>query len=86
MGANAKIYDKDGIDACRAALREGGRLGVWATDRDIRYERKLAARGFTVTWNPVRGHGMKGGHHTVWVARKTRGAVPRLQEKRKRKR
>lgn len=45
---NYKLYEPEGIAACRRALRPGGILGVWSCGLNKTFERRLKRGGFTV--------------------------------------
>jgi len=66
---NAGLYGADGIVACRAALKEGGTLAVWANGPDERYLRRLGRSGFDASAVAVAPRPGAGGRkHVVFLA------------------
>jgi spermidine synthase len=67
--ANDKIYARNGLLAARAALREGGVLGVWSSSPDRAFVRRLNQAEFEVEEVMVRARGKgQGARHTIWLA------------------
>lgn len=66
---NDRLYTRAGLERARAALRERGVLGVWSSEPDRGFVRRLQAAGFGVEEISVkaRGHG-RGARHTIWLA------------------
>ena len=74
---NQELYDRDGITACRRALRERGCLAVWSADACPEYEElvvscNLHVRRFDAPTCP--GSYCKG--QIVWVASENKKAIP----------
>lgn len=65
--SNSALYDGNGTRLCASALRTGGRLVVWSAGFDPRYERNLAAAGFTVTTRAVSATGSDRSRHVLFV-------------------
>lgn len=65
---NDRLYSAAGLREARAALRDGGVLGVWSVDRDPAFTRRLERAGFEVCEESVRARRTRGGRHTLWIA------------------
>jgi len=66
---NSRLYGREGIQACRRALREKGCLAVWSAEPDKKFEQLLMACGFHVTRFRVPAYkGSKSKSRFVWVA------------------
>lgn len=68
---NDRLYDLEGLETARAALRPGGVLAVWSAGPDAGFADRLRLVGFVVEELRVRarGDGKRGGaRHTIWVA------------------
>lgn len=48
LEANARLYDRDGIEHLRSAMAPGGRLAIWASQPDPQFANRLRKRGFVV--------------------------------------
>ena len=69
---NAGLYDKGGIAAARAALKNDGILAVWAAQNDRQFQRRLRDGGFDVHVQRERGRLKKGGpRHTIFLSHKS---------------
>jgi spermidine synthase len=69
--ANGRLYDEEGIGACRTALREGGVLAVWSAGADARFLARLGRAGLDAEAVIVPGRGAAGGvRHVVFLARR----------------
>jgi spermidine synthase len=67
--ANDGLYDLNGLRAAHAALRPGGVLAVWSSERDRDFTRRLRGTGFGVDQIRVNADGARGGpRHVIWVA------------------
>jgi spermidine synthase len=70
---NDKLYNLSGLYSAHAALRTGGIFAVWSSGPDKDFTWRLQKVGFGVA--EVRVHaraGSKaGGHHLIWVAKKS---------------
>ena len=65
---NHWLYSIAGLETAHAALKPNGILGIWSSDRDAGFAKRLSQVGFDVDEIPVRERGKKGGHHIVWIA------------------
>lgn len=66
---NRRLYAREGIRACRRALREKGCLAVWSAEPSTKFERALIDGGFQVKRFRLPAHrGRKSRSHFVWVA------------------
>jgi spermidine synthase len=67
--SNAALYGVRGLERARAALRSGGRLGVWSTADSPSFTRNLHRAGFTVETHRVPARPNSKARHVVWIAR-----------------
>lgn len=68
---NRRLYGREGIRACRRALRAGGSLSVWSAEPSTKFEQALTNGGFNVSRFRLPAHrGRKSRSHFVWVASK----------------
>ena len=65
---NHWLYSIAGLETAHAALKPNGILGIWSSDRDAGFAKRLSQVGFDVDEVPVPELGKKGGHHIVWIA------------------
>lgn len=66
---NRRLYGREGIGACRRALREHGCLAVWSAGPSREFERLLMSCSFHVRRFPVSAYkGSKSRSRFVWVA------------------
>jgi spermidine synthase len=66
---NEWLYNADGLEATRAALRPGGVLAVWSASPDRIFSIRLRKAGFDVREHVVRPHRAgKGPRHHIWIA------------------
>ena len=65
---NHWLYSIAGLETAYAALKPNGILGIWSSDRDAGFAKRLSQVGFDVDEVPVRELGKKGGLHIVWIA------------------
>ena len=66
---NNWLYDTEGLEATRAALRPGGVLAVWSASPDRIFTIRLRKAGFDVREHVVRPHRAgKGPRHHIWIA------------------
>jgi spermidine synthase len=69
--ANDALYDMDGLNKARTALRPGGVLAVWSSAPDPKFTQRLRKAGFGVKEMPLRAKGPRGGaRHFIWIATK----------------
>ena len=70
--ANDALYDRNGLDAIRRALRPGGILAVWSSGPNIAFTKRLCAADFDVNEVGVRATTKRSGaHHVIWFATKS---------------
>jgi len=67
---NDRLYGPAGLTAAWCALRPGGVLAVWSIAASPEFTRRLRRTGFTVAVVAERARGTRGGHHTIWLARR----------------
>jgi spermidine synthase len=66
---NDGLYDANGLNAARAALRPGGILAVWSSSPNPKFAQRLGRAGFSVDERPSRANGSRGGaRHVIWIA------------------
>ena len=69
--ANDALYDCNGLQAIRRALRPGGILAVWSSGPNIAFTKRLRAADFDVNEVGVRATTKRSGaHHVIWFATK----------------
>ena len=74
---NSRLYGREGILACRSALREKGCLAVWSAEPDKKFEQLLVSCGFHVTRFRVPAYkGSKSDSRFVWVASEDKKLLP----------
>ena len=66
--ANDRLYDQEGLQAARTALRPGGVLAVWSSTSNSKFSRRLRTTGFSVEEVTVRANGARGARHVIWLA------------------
>lgn len=67
--ANDTLYDLDGLNAARRALKANGVLLVWSAGEDQKFTQRLRRSGFEVEVIRTRARGAKGGaKHVIWMA------------------
>jgi spermidine synthase len=72
--ANDALYDHNGLQAIRGALRPGGILAVWSSGPNIAFTKRLRAADFDVNEVGVRATTKRSGaHHVIWFATKSGG-------------
>jgi spermidine synthase len=70
--ANDALYDSNGLQAIRRALRPGGMLAVWSSGPNIAFTKRLRAADFDVNEVGVRATTKRSGaHHLIWFATKS---------------
>jgi spermidine synthase len=70
--ANDALYDLNGLQAIRGALRPGGILAVWSSGPNIAFTKRLRAADFDVNEVGVRATTKRSGaHHVIWFATKS---------------
>ena len=69
--ANDRLYDIQGLERARSALRPGGVLAIWSSGRDHAFSQRLRRAGFAVDEVTVRANaGRAGARHIIWLASK----------------
>jgi spermidine synthase len=67
---NQLLYAPTGLDVTKRALRRGGVLAVWSSDRSKEFEARLRKAGFDAESIDVPARGKAGGpNHTIFVAK-----------------
>jgi hypothetical protein len=67
---NQLLYSPAGLDLAKRALRRGGVLAVWSSDRSKDFESRLRKAGFDARSIDVPARGKAGGpNHTIFVAK-----------------
>ena len=72
---NDRLYDLQGLEAARRALRPNGLLAIWSAAPDREFASRLGRAGFTVEEIKVRANKGRGGRHVIWAATNTVGTV-----------
>jgi spermidine synthase len=74
---NRRLYDREGMLACRRALREPGCLAVWSAEPNKEFEQLLISCGFHVRRFRVPSYrGNKAHSRFVWVASEDKNILP----------
>jgi len=74
---NRRLYSRDGIRACRRALRKKGSLAVWSAEPSKKFEQRLMSCSFQVRRYRVSAYkGSKSTSRFVWVASVDKGVLP----------
>jgi len=74
---NRRMYGREGIQACRSALREQGCLAVWSAAPSKKFERRLMNFSFHVRRFRVPDYkGGKSQSRFVWVASEDKRGLP----------
>ena len=74
---NRRLYGREGIQACRHALRKQGCLAVWSAEPSKKFEQLLMSCGFHVRRYRASAYkGSKAQSRFVWVAAEDRGILP----------
>jgi spermidine synthase len=74
---NHRLYGREGILACRRALREPGCLAVWSAEPNKEFEQLLISCGFHVRRFRVPSYrGSKAHSRLVWVASEDKNILP----------
>jgi spermidine synthase len=69
---NNWLYAQVGLESAQAALRPAGVLGVWSSQPNRAFTRRLRQVGFSVEEVSVRARGARGGpQHLIWLAQRT---------------
>jgi hypothetical protein len=74
---NRRLYGREGIRACRRALREQGCLAVWSAEPSKKFEQLLMSCSFHVRRFRVSAYmGSKSESRFVWVASEDKIILP----------
>ena len=74
--SNRRLYGREGIRACRRALREQGCLAVWSAEPSKKFEQFLMSCGFHVRRFRVPSYkGSRSKSRFVWVASEDKSVV-----------
>lgn len=74
---NRRLYGREGIRACRRALREQGCLAVWSAEPSKKFEQHLMSCSFHVRRFRAPAHkGSKSQSYFVWVASEDKTLLP----------
>ena len=74
---NRRLYGREGIQACRRALREQGCLAVWSAEPSKKFEQLLMSCNFEVRRFRVSAYkGSKSQSRFVWVASEDKIILP----------
>ena len=75
---NRRLYGREGIRACRRALREQGCLALWSAEPSKKFEQLLMSCSFHVRRFRVSAYkGSKSQSRFVWVASEDKTILPR---------
>jgi spermidine synthase len=74
---NRRLYGREGIEACRQALREQGCLAVWSAEPSKKFEQLLMSCSFHVRRYRVPAYkGSKSRSRFIWVASEDKIILP----------
>jgi spermidine synthase len=74
---NRRLYGREGIGACRQALRDQGCLAVWSAEPSKKFEQLMMSCSFHVRRFRVPAYkGSKSQSHFVWVASEDKTVLP----------
>jgi len=74
---NRRLYSREGIGACRRALRKQGCLAVWSAEPSKKFEQLLMGCSFQVSRYRVPAYkGSKSSSRFVWVAAQDKTILP----------
>ena len=75
---NRRLYGREGIQACRRALRKQGCLAIWSAEPSKKFEQLLMRCSFHVRRFRVSAYkGSKAQSRFVWVASEDKSILPR---------
>jgi len=75
--SNRRLYGREGIQACRRALREGGALAVWSGEPSKKFGQLLMSCSFHVRRFRVPAYrGSKALSRFVWIASEDKRVLP----------
>jgi spermidine synthase len=67
---NYRLYDLQGLQLARAALRPGGCVAIWSASADPAFEHLLGRAGFKVEVHRCRSYANGGSWHTLFIGRR----------------
>lgn len=67
--ANRRLYEYNGLQELRAALRPGGCAAFWAAADDPPFAKLMERAGFEVEMKRARAHGKAGSKHSIFLGR-----------------
>jgi spermidine synthase len=74
---NRRLYGREGLQACRRALRNQGCLAVWSAEPNKKFEQRLMSCSFHVRRYRVSAYrGSKSPSRFVWVAAEDKAILP----------
>jgi len=74
---NKRLYGREGIGACRRALREGGALAIWSSEPSKAFEQLLMTCNFCLRRYRIPAYkGSKSQSRFVWVASQDETILP----------
>ena len=74
---NARLYGREGIKACRRALRKHGCLAIWSAEPNRPFEQRLMSCGFKVRRYRASSYkGSKSQSRFIWVASEDSNVLP----------
>ena len=74
---NRRLYGREGLQACRRALREQGCLAVWSAEPNKKFEQRVMGCGFHVRRYRVSAYkGSKSPSRFIWVAAEDKKILP----------
>jgi spermidine synthase len=66
---NNRLYELEGLQLARGALRPGGCIGYWSAVPDPAFEKLMRRAGFEVDAQRCRPRANSGGWHTLFIGR-----------------
>jgi hypothetical protein len=74
---NRRLYGREGLQACRRALREQGCLAVWSAEPNKKFEQRLVGCGFHLRrYRACAYKGSKSPSRFIWVAAQDGAILP----------
>ncbi|MEN9354893.1 MAG: hypothetical protein RL318_2218 [Fibrobacterota bacterium] len=68
--ANVWLYQPQGLEVIRKALRPGGVVAFWSAYADPAFTKRLGRSGFVASEHQTGAHGGKGSRHVIWLGEK----------------
>lgn len=66
--ANDRLYDQEGLETARAALKPGGILAIWSSTPSKRFTARLRSSGFRSEQMTIRAGPGGGARSVIWIA------------------